>query len=241
MNYWLDLFTWTTWQEFLAAGGNISGFRRRRWRSVQQMNPGDIFLCYLTGLSRFIGLLEVTGEPFLDESPIWKETEFPARIPVRVLLELPPEHGVPVKSLRSKLSYFQDMKSPHAWTGHFRGSPTREKPEDAAVIIEALEQAKESPVERPFDKRKLERKVPLFETRKGIVTIPDEDEEPDAPPKAISPDQSVSHEEIQWLLLDLGSQMGLDVWAARNDKSKDFNWADFWRYSKNKRNPAYSI
>ncbi len=27
MNYWLDLFTGTTWQEFRKAGANISGFR----------------------------------------------------------------------------------------------------------------------------------------------------------------------------------------------------------------------
>ena len=27
--YWLDLFTGTTWQEFLEAGGEVSGFRER--------------------------------------------------------------------------------------------------------------------------------------------------------------------------------------------------------------------
>jgi hypothetical protein len=29
--YWLDLFTGTTWQEFLDAGAKVSGFRDRRW------------------------------------------------------------------------------------------------------------------------------------------------------------------------------------------------------------------
>jgi hypothetical protein len=28
------------------------------------------------------------------------------------------------------------------------------------------------------------------------------------------------HTEMQWLLLKLGSDMGLDVWVARNDKNK---------------------
>jgi hypothetical protein len=50
--YWLDLFTGTTWKEFLAAGGEVSGFRERRWKTVQQMKPGDYLLCYLTGISR---------------------------------------------------------------------------------------------------------------------------------------------------------------------------------------------
>jgi hypothetical protein len=40
----LDLFTGTTWEEFLAAGGEVSGFRERRWKTVQQMKPGDYLL-----------------------------------------------------------------------------------------------------------------------------------------------------------------------------------------------------
>lgn len=30
MNYWLDLFTGTTWREFQEAGADVSGFRERR-------------------------------------------------------------------------------------------------------------------------------------------------------------------------------------------------------------------
>jgi hypothetical protein len=57
-DYWLDLFTGTTWQEFLDAGAGVSGFRERRWKTVQRIKPGDYLLCYLTGVSRFIGVLE---------------------------------------------------------------------------------------------------------------------------------------------------------------------------------------
>jgi EVE domain len=68
-SYWLDLFTGTTWEEFLAAGGEDSGFRERRWKTLQQMKPGDYLLCYLTGISRWIGVLEVVSEPFKDTTP----------------------------------------------------------------------------------------------------------------------------------------------------------------------------
>jgi len=57
-NYWLDLFPGTTWEE-LAAGGEVSGFRERRWKTVQQIKPGDYLLCHLTGISRWIGVLEI--------------------------------------------------------------------------------------------------------------------------------------------------------------------------------------
>ena len=81
-DYWLDLFTGTTWQEFLDAGAKVSGFRERRWRTVQRIKPGDYLLCYLTGVSRFIGILEVTSKPYKDTTPIWKDTVFPCRMSV---------------------------------------------------------------------------------------------------------------------------------------------------------------
>jgi len=66
MTYWLDLFTGKTWQEFLDARGAVSGFREGRWKAVQRMQPGDRLLCYLTGISRFVGVLEVTSDAFRD-------------------------------------------------------------------------------------------------------------------------------------------------------------------------------
>lgn len=222
MKYWLNLFTWNTWQEFLNAGATTSGFRERRWATVRRMRPGDLLLCYMTGLSRFFAILEVTGKPFKDNQVIWSEALFPARIPVRIVLNLAPEHAVPVKMLSDGLSYFQDMKSPHSWTGHFRGSPTEEKTADARIIIAALEEAVDNPVARDFDHRKLERKVPAYETEEGVVTIPDNEDEIESESNVIisSTSANVTHEEIQSLLLILGSEMGLDVWVARNDRGK---------------------
>ena len=75
-SYWLDLYTSETWNEFLAAGANVTGFRERRWKTVQKIKPGDILLCYLTGVGRWIGILEVVGSPFKDKKPIWKLSEF---------------------------------------------------------------------------------------------------------------------------------------------------------------------
>lgn len=231
MKYWLNLFTWNTWQEFIASGGNISGFRDRRWRTVKQMQEGDYLLCYMTGLSRFFAIFEVTGEPFRDTTPIWHEALFPARVPVRVILALEPQYAVPVKSLGDRLSYFQNMKTPHAWSGHFRGSPIEESPDDARVIVEALRKAQAKPEYREFDPRKLERRVPVYEAEEGVVTIPENDETDEVdeiPTVGASADSAdVTHEEIQWRLLNLGSEMGLHVWVARNDRSRSYNGRPF--------------
>src|SRR4051794_34157700 len=123
--YWLDLFTYQTWQEFLAAGGTVSGFRENRWRTVQRMKLGDCLLCYLTGVSRWIGLLEVTGPAFQSDKPIWKDAKFSARIPVRIAAKLEPVTGVPVLTMRDRLPLFENLTSQHAWTGYFRGSPAK--------------------------------------------------------------------------------------------------------------------
>src|SRR5680860_155489 len=124
-SYWLDLFTGKTWEEFLAAGGDVTGFRETRWSTVQKMRPGDVLLCYVTGISRWIGALEVTGEPFKSEERIWEDAVFPSRVPVKVLVSLPPDNAIPVRVLADKLSYFLNAGSPMGWTGHFRGSTTR--------------------------------------------------------------------------------------------------------------------
>jgi len=73
MTYWLDLLSGVTWNEFRKAGSKIIGFRETLWTTIQKIKEGDVFLCYLTGISRCIGLLEVTGKPFRDETVIWKD------------------------------------------------------------------------------------------------------------------------------------------------------------------------
>ncbi|MEK0084200.1 hypothetical protein [Benzoatithermus flavus] len=231
--YWLDLFTYETWTEFLAAGANVSGFREKRWNNVQKMNKGDILLCYLTGVSRWIGLLEVVGSAFKDAKPIWTAGDFPARIPVKLVAKLEPTTAVPVIELKDKLSVFQNLKSPHAWTGHFRGSPYKWKPQDGAAVVAAVLEAVKNPVERPFDATKLYKTPPILKAAKGgLVTIP-EDEPEEVPPPPLNGHlpiasaeaevkEATAHTEIQWLLLKLGNDMGLDVWVAKNDRGKSF-------------------
>jgi predicted RNA-binding protein len=171
-SYWLDLFTGTTWEEFLAAGGEVSGFRERRWKTVQQMKPGDYLLCYLTGIDRWIGVLEVVSEPFKDTTPIWKDEAFPARVRVRPVATLSPETAVPVLELRDELTVFRDLKNPNAWTGHFRGSPAGWKPADGQAVVAAILDAKANPITRPVDAAKLARRPRALRAAIGPVTVP---------------------------------------------------------------------
>jgi hypothetical protein len=232
MSYWLNLFTGTTWQEFQNAGSNISGFREHNWTRASKIKPGDIFLCYLVGVSRWIGLLKIQSERFRDESRIFNEELFPVRFRVKPLVLLTPEHGVPMSAIRGKVSFYPANMDGSAWSGHVRSSPTRYKDPDGDVISEAIRAASAHPVPRPVDRRQLQRSANLYKVRvksaegeiERVVSIPKSDEEVEVSPVDVSVEkEGPSHTEIQCRLLDLGSQMGLEVWAPMRDRGRNWN------------------
>jgi hypothetical protein len=221
--YWLDLFTGTTWEEFLKAGATISGFSKARWRSVQKIKKGDYLLGYMVGVMRWVGILEVVSKPFYDESPIWTDNPYPCRVRVKEIVRLTPETGVPLLELKDSLSIFKKLKSPLAWRMYLRASPSKWKATDGEIIVKAIEDAKRSPVVRPVDPAKLRYRPQVLKTRIGkarrSVTVP-EKEQPHEGPAEVSR-EITTHTEIQWLLAKLGSDMGLDVWIARNDRGRE--------------------
>jgi len=177
--------------------------------------------------------LEVISEPFQDDSVIWKEDVFPSRVQVRVVVQLTPEIAVPIVELRDQLSIFENVSSPVAWTGSLRGSPRKWKISDAEVVIKAIQEAQRNPVSRPFDQRKLDRQPTVLHTTKiGPVTVPGIDEPIEKGDTSSVETSEISreprlHTEIQWLLLKLGNDMGLDVWVANNDRNRGVNGHKF--------------
>jgi len=218
--------------EFRAAGANCTGFRPRMRRLVGTVERGDILLCYLTGVMRWVGALEVLG-PSKDKRAIWKEQSFPERLEVKPLLLLDAKHGVPMEELEGKVCFFRGPKDRGKFVGFVRRSPNQfQDAKDGDLVLQLLRAAEASPVERPVDPKKLARK-PLYkaEQRKGkktltaVVSVP-EPEEKDGEaaglaPIPTEPQAATKHTEIQFNLLALGHSMGFDVWVARNDRSRN--------------------
>jgi len=75
--YWSALFTGTTWEEFLNQDEKAIGFKETKKNSVQRISEGDYLICYISGVSRFIGILEVISPLYLDQKRIWKSYVFP--------------------------------------------------------------------------------------------------------------------------------------------------------------------
>jgi hypothetical protein len=232
MTYWLDLFTGTTWDEFRRSGSKISGFRDRMRKAAAKVQPGDVFLCYHTGVMRWVGALEVVSRSD-DKTEIWGDEPFPIRFEVKPLILLDPEHGVPMAELEGKVHFYEGPHERGKFKGFIRKSPNRlPKGGDGDLIMSLMKQARDSPVARPVDPKKLARK-PLYTTqqRKGKktvvtkVSVPEPDEVEDQParstpaaePEAVA---TTRHTEIQYNLLALGADMGFEVWVARNDRSR---------------------
>ncbi|HWM26434.1 MAG TPA: hypothetical protein VNP98_16580 [Chthoniobacterales bacterium] len=234
MTYWLDLFTGQTWQEFRNHGANVSGFRKRMRNAVGRIKPGDVLLCYLTGVMRWVGALEVRGRSN-DQTAIWEFDDFPERLVVKPLVVLTPEYGIPMDQLQGKMDFYRSAADRPGYNGFLRMSPNRFKREsDAKLLMHLLRAAQEKPKNRPVDPKKLARK-PFYkaESKRGtkivttVVSVPDTDESPRAEPDhSNQTDKIVSttrHTEIQHALLTLGRDMGFEIWVARNDRSKSWN------------------
>jgi hypothetical protein len=232
MKFWLDLFTGTTWREFQNAGAHVSGHRHRMRKMVAKIEPGDILLCYLTGVMRWVGALEVVGRS-RDVSKIWTEADFPERLEVRPVVVLAPEVGVPMNRLEGKTDFFRNAKDRPGYRGFLRASPAVfKKQTDGEFILQLLREAQEHPVPSPVDPKKLARKAFYrAEVRRGktviptAVSVPDEIDpvaDGDAVAGAAGPPATTRHTEIQHHLLRLGAELDLDVWVARNDRSRVF-------------------
>jgi hypothetical protein len=235
MKYWLDLFTGTTWDEFRTSGANVSGFSNRLRKNVERIAVGDVLLCYLTGVMRWVGALEVLGAS-QERKRIWKDAEFPARLGVKPLVLLPPENGVPMAELEGKVSFYMGQADRGKFKGFIRMSPNLFRAQaDGDLILNLLQDAERAPVARPVDAKKLARR-PFFKAdrRKGketvptVVTVPEseeaeETEEAETVTKSEVKAAKTRHTEIQWQLLTLGAELGLDLWVARNDRSRSWN------------------
>src|SRR5690606_15932692 len=127
MAYYLNLFSPSTYETFSRSDQQISGFRISQKKLAERVKPGDRFICYMTGLSRWVGVLEIQSKSFIDNTPYYFEEDDPfvVRFKVRPLVWLPVEHTIPIHedSVWDTLSFTRGHdKATSQWTGRLRSS-----------------------------------------------------------------------------------------------------------------------
>ncbi len=224
MKYHLDLFTPETWEAFCKAGATVTGFRERHQRLAEErVSQGDIFLCYLTRLSRWCGVLEVESCPYSDDSPLLNDPDslFTVRFKVKPLVLLDPDVAVPIREQRVwhslSITKQHDMGSNH-WTGFFRGSLNTFEDDDGDFLAGLMKEQLTNPTTYPLTDRDMyqlgQRKRIRGLDREVEVEVPDREEETVQAPE--------SRESIRYQarVAQIGAEMGFHIWVPRSDKAR---------------------
>ncbi len=224
MKYYIDLFSPETHQAYSVSDRTITGFRPRHKRMAERISIGDVLICYVTRVSRWVGLLEVKSEVFEDYAPVFaaKDDPFPVRFRVAPLVWLSVDKSVPIHTDEcwEHLSFTRGLpKNSTAWTGKVRGSLAEISKPDGELLRRLLAR-QDSAEEMPFplsadEHRKLRPPtVRVLGDQEIAVSIPTEEE-----PEAAEPTGRESSR-IQALVAQIGEKMGFRIWIPRSDRTR---------------------
>jgi len=225
MNYYLNLFSPETFDAFKKNGCKISGFRKTQKGLAKNIKEGDIFLCYMTRLSRWCGLLEIKTSVFENDDPIFEDPDpFVLRFKVNPLVILENETSIPIMEdfIWNRLTDTKDQaKGAPRWAVKFRGSMRNMSIEDGKFLETTLkEQNKKKKIYSLTDKdiKQLNKKVKI-KTKEGsdYVEIPDKEDE-NIQIKS-SPKSKLESTKIQSAISEIGVKLGFNIWVARDTKS----------------------
>jgi predicted RNA-binding protein len=229
MAYWLNLFSPETYEAFTRSDRSVSGFRERQKNQAKRVKPGDKLVCYMTNLSRWVGMLEVIDGPFQNDNPLFYEENDPfvVRFKVKPVVWLSKEQSVPIKEphVWDQLTFTRGQShSSSTWTGRIRASLNEFDESDGQFIEQLLKQQHLGGIQYEVNEGQYQRFVMhriRTVDRVISVTVPEDALEDSA--EAIG---QFGHDEVresirmQALLAQLGEKMGLSIWVPRNDRSR---------------------
>lgn len=143
MAYYTNIFSPETYEAFRRSDRTITGFRMRQHHGATRAKEGDKFACYLTKLSRWVGILDVLEGPFVERTPLFfpDADPFVVRFRVRPRIWLPVDKAVPIheSALWDTLSFTKDLlRSVPGWTGKLRTSLVSLSDNDGSTIEHLL-------------------------------------------------------------------------------------------------------
>lgn len=223
MAYFINLFSPETYETFTKSGQNISGFRIRQENSASRIKVGDKLICYMTKLSRWVGVLEVTSKYFQDNSPIFYPSDDPfvIRFHVKPIVWLPKEKAIPIRDSQiwDHLSFTKGYEiNSSTWTGKLRNSLNPLDEQDGKFLEQALLAQVTSRKIFEINEQDYEKLITHSVRRVDkvvSVSVPQE-REIESLPAQTEVRESIK---IQALLARIGAQMGMKIWIPRNDRT----------------------
>lgn len=225
MAYYLDLFSPETFEAFTNSDRTVSGFRRRQRNAAAKMKPGDKMICYVTKISRWVGILEVVSKSYEDGTPLFypEDDPFVIRFKVKPLVWLDKEKAIPIKEdhVWNTLNFTKShSKKSSTWTGKLRSSLNHLSKKDGEFLEKILRSQAENGKDYPLDEQEYEKLLTHRVRRHDktvTVSVPQDDEEEIEP---VAQDVEVREStQIQALLAKIGATMGMSIWLPRNDRT----------------------
>ncbi|MBB5467180.1 hypothetical protein HDG32_003300 [Paraburkholderia sp. CI2] len=238
MTYFVDIFSVDTFEGFSNTPKNTAGFHPNRKAWVTKIKPGDKILCYLKGLSCWVGILEVMG-PMAEAAPSSEIlSEYTLQFPVKPIVWLTKGALLPIKrsDVWAALSFTKDV-TPGAggWNAILRSSGVRLREPDGQKVEELLSHQSQHPTpddiaDETWEKHRSLKMINAV-GKLVAVQIPLDEQEAEAPqpetltpkpcdipdPANLPPQVRTSHK-MQALLADIGIAMGFEVWIPKADK-----------------------
>lgn len=226
MVYFVDLFSPETYEAFSRSSRDVSGFRISQQAAAASINPGDKFICYMTKLSRWVGVLEVISEPFHDDTPIFQPENDPfvIRFKVRPIAWLDKEKSIPIREdhVWNELSFTKGAdKRSSQWTGRLRSSLRQLDDRDGRFLEQLILAQSHDGATYALDEREYEKlathKVRRIDKEVSVSVPLDQESEVEVAPQV---DSDVRESlKIQALIATIGSKMGMQIWLPRNDRA----------------------
>ena len=231
MNYYIDLFSPETATAFSKSPKDITGFRisRKTYVDNQKIEPGDRFICYVTRLQRFVGVLEIKSKPFQDSTPIFTKEDDPfvLRFKIEPIVWLPLEKAIPIHQdfIWNVLSFTKALsKDSNNWTFMVFSSPRLWPKEDCVFLEKVLLEQAQKQVDYPFseaDQKKLKTpKMRISDKKEVSVSVPDEEDVKEIEPVQTSEREKRTSVMTQAKLAEIGEILGLKIWLPNNDRSR---------------------
>jgi len=226
MAYFIDLFSPETYDAFARSARDVSGFRLRHKKMAERVSSGDIFVCYLTRLSRWCGLLAVLEGPFIDDKALFvpQSDPFVVRFHVRPVVWLDVEKAIPIHAdaIWTGLSFTRGLeKGSIAWTGKVRGSLVRLDNRDGKFLAEKLTAQADGSRLYPLDEQESRRLTTHTVTRTDkVVTVSVPDDGGAIDEVTIAPEVETRESiRVQALIASIGARMGMPIWIPRADRT----------------------
>lgn len=222
MKYFVTVFSPETHALFSASDRAQAGYRARQRKAAERVSVGDILVCYMTRLSRWVGLLEVTSSVFEDTSPVFadKDDPFFVRLKVKPIVWLTPEQGLPIHApeVWRTLSFTRQLEpESNNWTGAVRTSLAPLTEEDGRFLERGLRDQAATPKAYPLEAAE-QRLLEPHRVRRAdgeiVVTVPE-----NAPEPSETVPEARESIRIQALLARIGARMSLRVWVPPADRA----------------------